>query len=36
MAKEFRLAAKKEKKRTKADAKRQRKENAVMHRRLVL
>jgi len=35
-AREIRLAARKEKKKIKGDAKRQRKENAVMNRRMVL
>jgi len=35
IAREYRLAAKKEKKKIKADAKRQRKLNAILHRRMV-
>ena len=35
IAREIRLAAKKEKKKIKADAKRQRKQNAILHRRAV-
>jgi hypothetical protein len=35
ISREIRLAAKKEKKKIKADAKRQRKQNAILHRRAV-